>query len=86
MAQAPQKPQPFNIVDDFKTMALQLIAEAAAYIAAGVHDPETEANVRQLRVLTQGLNAALMATGATAPIIPAPPPAMTVGGPAPRAS
>lgn len=41
---------------------MQLIQEAAEYIAGGVNIPETEANIRKLRILSQALNAALMGT------------------------
>lgn len=50
---------PRTVVDDFQTIVTQLIQEAAAYVAAGESDPETESNIRKLRVLSTALNAAL---------------------------
>lgn len=46
-------------VDTFRTVALQLISEAAAYAAGGQYNPDADANIRELRVLSAGLNSAL---------------------------
>lgn len=48
-----------NIVDQFMQVSTQLLHEAASYAASGQEDPETSANIRQIKVMTAALMAAL---------------------------
>lgn len=61
-----------TVVEQYTSIALQLIQEASEYAGSGKNDPATDANIRQLRTLTISLNAALMSVN-----IPMMPPAAT---------
>lgn len=56
-------------VEQFMQLAPQLMQEAAAYAASGQSDPETEGNIRQLRVMATALQAALMQVGSMPPMV-----------------
>lgn len=65
MAKEPAKPPTTreageqNIVEQFMQVTTQLLHEAASYAASGQEDPETSANIRQIKVMTAALMAAL---------------------------
>lgn len=46
-------------VQQFIGLAILLIEAAGAYAAGGVYDADNDAMIRQIRVVTSGLNAAL---------------------------
>lgn len=48
-------------VEQFLELAPQLISEATAYAGQGESDPDTDANIRQLKVMAAALMAALQA-------------------------
>ena len=48
-------------VEVFMQIVPQLLAEIAAYVAEGESSPETEGNIRQLKINTAALMAALNA-------------------------
>jgi len=48
-------------VTEFETLTLRLISQAAVYSAASHSDPETEAAIRKVRTLSEGLLASLRA-------------------------
>lgn len=55
MAQGMQR----NIIDDFETVAAQLVREIAEYVAGGQEDEQTSANIRRVRVASGSLQGAL---------------------------
>lgn len=50
-----------NSVEQFMDLAPQLISEATAYAGQGQSNPETDANIRKLKVMAAALMAALQA-------------------------
>ena len=64
-----------NVIDNFEQIVQQLIGEAAAYVAGGEQDEETDGNIRKLRMLSNALNAALNSVQfmPRPPVMPMPP-------------
>ena len=50
-----------NSVEVFMQIVPQILAEIAAYVAEGESDPQTEGNIRQLKVMTSALMGSLNA-------------------------
>lgn len=67
-----------DTVQQFHDVAMQLVNECIAYAKGGTFDETTDANIRQVRVVTQVLQTALQQAQIPRPFVPPAPPAGSV--------